>query len=81
MSASHEAPGLPEVKDEAGDSPRWLPWLGVGLFCLAAMLVAARLSLEPKPGAPGQDAAAGEQDAPAEGEAPAEAPAKPSAAP
>lgn len=30
-------PGLPEIQDEAGDTPRWVPWLGLALF---AVLVA-----------------------------------------
>lgn len=48
MSASHEPPGIPEVHDEAGDSPRWLPWLGVAVFCLLAALVVTRTSPEPQ---------------------------------
>ena len=44
-SESQAPPQLPTIVDEAGDSPAWLPWLGVGLFCLAAMLIAARYGL------------------------------------
>jgi hypothetical protein len=34
----HEStpPELPEIRDEAANSPRWLPWLGIGLFVLFA---------------------------------------------
>jgi hypothetical protein len=34
-----EAPQIPEVTDEAGDSPKWVPRLGVGLFVLAVALI------------------------------------------
>lgn len=34
MGHGHSAPELPEIKDEAGDSPRWLPLLGVGIFAV-----------------------------------------------
>jgi hypothetical protein len=30
-----ETPKIPEVTDEAGDSPKWLPALGAVLFVLA----------------------------------------------
>lgn len=39
MSHAHTPPQLPEVTDEAGDSPRWLPWLGVALFVLMVAYV------------------------------------------
>ncbi|MFT3921413.1 MAG: hypothetical protein QM778_02640 [Myxococcales bacterium] len=34
MGHAHTPPELPEITDEAGDSPKWLPWLGVALFAL-----------------------------------------------
>jgi hypothetical protein len=34
-----ETPQIPEVTDEAGDSPKWLPLLGAGLFALAVGLI------------------------------------------
>ncbi len=34
-----ETPQIPEVTDEAGNSPWWLPWLGAGLFALAVGLI------------------------------------------
>lgn len=37
---AHPAPGIPEVKDEAGNSPTWLPKLGVGLGLVLAALIA-----------------------------------------
>jgi hypothetical protein len=37
MGHAHTPPELPEIVDEAGDSPSWLPWLGVGLFVLAGL--------------------------------------------
>lgn len=37
MEHSNTPPTLPEVTDEAGTSPAWLPVLGAGLF--AAFLI------------------------------------------
>jgi|GEM_PF-6912472 len=34
MGHAHTPPELPEITDEAGDSPTWLPLLGVLLFAL-----------------------------------------------
>jgi hypothetical protein len=34
MSHAHTPPELPEVTDEAGDTPRWVPLLGAVLFVL-----------------------------------------------
>jgi hypothetical protein len=41
MPQSNPPPSLPEVYDEANDSPRWLPALGFGLFALFAAVFAA----------------------------------------
>jgi hypothetical protein len=38
MSDSNKAPGLPEITDEAGDSPLWLPAVGVALLVLMALM-------------------------------------------
>jgi hypothetical protein len=43
MPASNPPPALPEVYDEAGDSPRWVPALGAGLFILFAVAFATRV--------------------------------------
>jgi hypothetical protein len=42
MSLHNASPTLPEVYDEAGKSPGWVPALGVGLFLLFALVVGAR---------------------------------------
>jgi hypothetical protein len=34
MAHGNHPPSLPEIKDEAGASPTWLPYLGLGLFAL-----------------------------------------------
>jgi hypothetical protein len=80
--AHAKGPQLPTVVDEAGDSPKWLPWLGIGLFFLIAVLVAGRRVLPEAAGA--EDAAAEEptaaEQAGVEGAKPAgEPPAKPAA--
>jgi hypothetical protein len=63
----HHAPGLPEIHDEAADTPMWLPMLGLAIFAIVALFLITRAAIE--------DASA-ELDATAE-EAPAEAPAEP----
>lgn len=45
---AHPAPGLPEVKDEAGDTPSWVPKLGVGLGLLFAGLIALSIAMGDK---------------------------------
>jgi hypothetical protein len=35
---------LPEIKDEAPDTPAWVPALGLGLFALITVVVAIRLA-------------------------------------
>ena len=77
-------PQLPVVVDEAGDSPKWLPWLGIGLFCLIALLVAGKRAMPAAGGA--EDTAADEptaaEQAGVEGAQPADGPAaKPAAKP
>lgn len=36
MGHAHTPPELPEITDEAGDTPRWVPVLGLVLFVLSA---------------------------------------------
>jgi hypothetical protein len=43
MPESNPPPSLPEVYDEAGDSPRWLPALGFGLLVLFALVLGTQL--------------------------------------
>lgn len=80
MSHGKEAPALPRhIEDEAGETPGWVPALGVSLIVLIGLLLAVRIATkqtEPAP-APAPDSAVAA--APAEGgeaaPAPAEAPA------
>jgi hypothetical protein len=39
MSHAHTPPELPEVTDEAGNTPSWVPLLGAVLFVLAVAYV------------------------------------------
>ena len=39
MSHAHTPPELPEITDEAGDTPSWVPMLGAALFVLAVALI------------------------------------------
>jgi hypothetical protein len=41
--AAHPPPGIPEVHDEAGDTPSWVPRLGVALGVVFVALVALAL--------------------------------------
>jgi hypothetical protein len=62
-AASHEphavhAPRLPQVTDEAGETPGWVPALGIGLFAVFALIMAANLALRPsQPSEPPTDEA------------------------
>ncbi|MBX3247201.1 MAG: hypothetical protein KF901_08475 [Myxococcales bacterium] len=40
--ADHHAPGLPEIHDEAADTPMWLPLLGLGLLIVASLFFIIR---------------------------------------
>lgn len=40
MSDHDQPPGLPEVTDEAGDSPKWLPLLGLALLGTVLLVMA-----------------------------------------
>jgi hypothetical protein len=54
---------LPEIVDEAPDTPGWVPALGLGLFALISIVVAIRLAWNeanpPAPDAAAVQAAAG----------------------
>lgn len=85
MAASDHTPGrFPEVHDEAGDTPSWVPILGLGLlglFALVAVYRVATASDEPTEvevvaAQPAEEGAAGEEAA-----APAPAAPTPAAAP
>jgi len=39
MSHAQTPPELPEITDEAGDTPRWVPLLGLALFALTAIYI------------------------------------------
>lgn len=54
----HGPPGLPEIVDEAGDTPTWVPVLGLALLTLVAILFVVRSQMT--------------SDEPAEAAAPAE---------
>ena len=60
----HAAPSLPEVVDEAADTPAWVPALGLGLFALIALVFAMRLAF-PDAQAPSQVEANDQPAAPA----------------
>jgi len=40
------APGLPEIQDEAADTPMWVPVLGMSLFVLVALWLVISSALE-----------------------------------
>lgn len=78
MSHSKLPPMLPQVTDEAGNTPAWVPALGLGMLALIGLVIAARIALhnaEPPP-APEPDKAVAA--APAGDEAAPVAPAAPS---
>lgn len=58
-------PGLPEIRDEAADTPMWIPALGLALFVLATVWLVISAAFA---------------DVDAAGEAPVEVAAQPSAA-
>jgi hypothetical protein len=69
MSHSKEPPQLPDVVDEAGSSPSWVPLLGFGLLCLVALVIALRqAAVELSPPPPPAAALTADGGTPAEGE-------------
>jgi hypothetical protein len=76
MSHAHEPPSLPKViVDEAGPSPAWLPFVGLGLLVAAALFVAVHHAMS------GSEEAKPAAAAPAEAAPAAGAPSAPAAAP
>lgn len=68
-AAHHDAPPtLPQVKDEAGDSPTWLPFTGLALLALIALVAVFRMQstddVAPVVDAPAAELA--DEEAPAE---------------
>jgi hypothetical protein len=51
MGHANTPPELPEITDEAGDTPRWVPWLGVALFVLGIAWIVLAHGSEPSPDA------------------------------
>jgi hypothetical protein len=45
MSHPKLPPSLPTIVDEAGDTPTWVPALGLLLFVLFALAAAARVAM------------------------------------
>ena len=62
-------PVLPSVHDEAGDTPMWLPIMGIALFVLMAFAYSLRGAMMSSEDVAGGEAAA--EAAPAADEAPA----------
>ena len=58
---SNKAPEIPEIIDEAGDTPWWVPVLGMALFALFTLLFVVSQVGGDEPEAPGGRMAAGEQ--------------------
>lgn len=46
MGHANTPPQLPEIHDEAGDTPGWVPVLGVLLFVAAAAAIVVRHSVK-----------------------------------
>jgi hypothetical protein len=42
MGHANTPPQLPQVRDEAGNTPRWVPVLGALLFVIAAAAIVVR---------------------------------------
>lgn len=47
MSESKDPPDLPQIVDEAADSPSWLPLVGLALLCAVALLISVSQALAP----------------------------------
>jgi hypothetical protein len=87
MAAQHhdepDVPGLPQIHDEAADTPMWLPATGLGLLVLLVLMLVYRVAQGPEAttdaaaeNAAGAEVVADEAAAePAPAEPPAEAPA------
>lgn len=59
MSDAAHRPHLPEVRDEAADTPSWVPLLGLALLAVVALWMVARAhTSETQPPAPAEAAQA-----------------------
>jgi hypothetical protein len=77
VTAHTQPPGLPDLVDEAAETPSWVPWLGFALVVAAAIYaVLGGRPDESSTAAPAHEAAGaeGEPAAPAPGAAAPEAP-------
>jgi len=69
----HHAPGLPEIHDEAADTPMWLPTLGLAIFAIVALFLIARAAVEDASAELEGTIVEAPADEPAAADAPAEA--------
>ena len=60
MSASKEPPGLPNVIDEAGETPGWVPMVGLAVLILVGLYIAMGQAHAPATGAAEEPAAEAE---------------------
>ena len=73
MSDHDHSIGLPEIHDEAGDTPMWVPVLGLALLLLATLYVVFAAAFADEADAEAVEAAAAAAlEAPAAAEEPAE---------
>jgi hypothetical protein len=64
-----DVPGLPQIQDEAADTPMWLPATGLGLLVLMVLMLVYHVAQGPETAAEGDVAAEGAEAEGAEGEA------------
>jgi hypothetical protein len=65
-----DVPGLPQIQDEAADTPMWLPATGLGLLVLMVLMLVYHVAQGPETAAAEGDVAAeGAEAEGAEGEA------------
>jgi hypothetical protein len=53
----HEPPGLPEIRDDAADTPMWIPMVGVGLLVAFVLLFTYKAVTNPPADAPADEGA------------------------
>jgi hypothetical protein len=58
--------GLPEIKDDAADTPMWVPMIGVGLLVAFVLLFTYKAVTSSPAGEPAEDGATPAAAAPAE---------------
>ncbi|MBK6578486.1 MAG: hypothetical protein IPG17_20280 [Sandaracinaceae bacterium] len=73
-----DVPGLPQIQDEAADTPMWLPATGLGLLVIMVLMLVYHVAQGPETAAAEGDVAA--EGAEAEGGEGAEAEAEPEGA-